>query len=104
MMRNFLRPTRIRAVCSFFLAYFSIQMWHTIRDKNRWPFCSYNMFSYFMSDHQTQPRVRLITDNGLTRGPMVPWGLMPVEFFRVEKILRQVLVSNEDVEVRNAFC
>src|ERR1700722_1181302 len=88
----------------FWLGYLAVQLLHTWQDRNNWPFCSYNMFSYQLGNRQTQQRVTLVTDQGAVLGPAPPWGLMPVEFFRVERILDYVFVKNPDKKLKDAMC
>jgi hypothetical protein len=61
------------------------------------------MFSYQLGDNQQQQRIRLVTDRGAVLGPTNPWGLMPVEFFRVEKILEQVFLAHSSTALKDEF-
>ncbi|MEU1308346.1 hypothetical protein ABZ419_05530 [Streptomyces cinnamoneus] len=85
-------------------AYLGAQLWHTVRDRNRWPFCAYNMFNYRVPETWEQLRIVLYDDRGRTTGPQDPWGLLPVEFFRVVSILESVLIGNQDEKLKEEFC
>ncbi|MEW2577311.1 hypothetical protein [Streptomyces syringium] len=85
-------------------AYLGAQLWHTVRDRNRWPFCAYNMFNYRVPEAWEQLRIVLHDDRGRTTGPLDPWGLLPVEFFRVVSILESVLITNQDEPLKEEFC
>ena len=73
-------------------------------DRNRWPFCTYNMFNYRLGVSATQLRVLLATDQGYLYGPDDPWGLLPIESFRIDAILRQVFCHDVPPGVRDEFC
>ncbi len=78
--------------------------WHTFRNRNTWPWCSYNMFSYHSRPRRPQLRVAVHDAQGTMHGPVDPWGLLPVEFFRVVSALDKVLITNQDEQVRADFC
>ncbi|MFH0244581.1 hypothetical protein ACGRHY_19700 [Streptomyces sp. HK10] len=81
----------------------AVQFAHTVRDRNRWPVCSNNMFNQVLPERLPQLRVRL--RDGERWGGLRPvYGLLPLEFFRVVDICVNVLVENEDREVRDRFC
>lgn len=80
------------------------QAWHVVRDRNRWPLCTFNLFNYHLSDEYPQARVRLVTVEGSVVGPADPWGLLPLDFFRVVSIIERVFFTNEDVSVRERWC
>ncbi|MFE5732533.1 hypothetical protein ACFQ7A_16705 [Streptomyces sp. NPDC056528] len=79
------------------------QFLHTVRDRNRWPICSNNMFNRPLPRHVEQLRVRLKDGDRWTQ-PRSVYGLMPLEFFRVVDICVAVLIDNEDRDVRDRFC
>ncbi|MCG7525364.1 hypothetical protein MHW47_13030 [Streptomyces sp. OfavH-34-F] len=79
------------------------QFVHTVRDRNRWPICSNNMFNQVLPDRVPQLRVRLRDGTRWTE-PRQVYGLLPLEFFRVVDICAAVLMENEDERVRDAFC
>lgn len=79
------------------------QFVHTVRDRNRWPICSNNMFNRPLPQRVEQLRVRLKDGTRWTE-PRSVYGLLPLEFFRVVDICDAVLVDNEDPEVRDRFC
>lgn len=84
--------------------YLGSQVWHTLTNTNRWPFCTFNMFAYHKRDQALQMRVRLFTDDGETTGPADPWSLLPLEFFRVVSLLERVFHTHDDVVERDRFC
>ncbi|MFI6761058.1 hypothetical protein ACIBF5_18170 [Micromonospora sp. NPDC050417] len=81
-----------------------LQMRHTVKNTNRWPWCSYNMFSYRKSHRAMQLRTRLVTASGVCVGPTDPWGLLPLEFFRVISLLERIFFTQQDMAVREEFC
>lgn len=93
-----------RAVLAGTALFLTGQVWHTVTNTNRWPFCSFNMFAYHKRDQALQMRVRLFTDDGTVVGPADPWALLPLEFFRVVSVLERVFHAQEDLGVRDAFC
>jgi hypothetical protein len=93
-----------RALIAGAVALISAQFWHTLRDRNRWPLCSYNLFNYYIPDRYPQVRVRLVTDRGSVVGPTDPWGVLPLEFFRVVSVIERVFLVCEDREVKDRFC
>jgi hypothetical protein len=81
-----------------------VQLHHTLRNTNRWPWCSYNMFSYRKRATAQQLRTRLITERGSIVGPADPWGLLPLEFFRVVALLERLFFTEDDQAARERFC
>lgn len=81
----------------------AVQFAHTVRDRNRWPICSANMFNRPLPQRVEQLRVRL-KDGAEWTEPRSVYGLLPLEFFRVVDICVAVLIDNEDLEVRDRFC
>ncbi|TDV48695.1 hypothetical protein [Actinophytocola oryzae] len=100
--------TRVRTGAAVLLAagiaHLGAQLWHTVRNRNRWPFCAYNMFSYSLPDRWEQLRVVLYDTRGVSTGPMDPFGLLPVEFFRIVSIVEQVFITSSDTALRTEFC
>jgi hypothetical protein len=92
------------AVVAASIAYLGIQVRQTVKDRNAWPFCAYNMFNYYLPDRFQQARVVLATDRGELVGPADPWPLLPLEFFRVISIIERVFITCEDRDVRDDFC
>lgn len=68
------------------------QLAHTVLDRNRWPFCSNNMFNRALPRRFEQFRVRLRDDEGWT-GLLDVYGLLPLEFFRIVETFDQVYVA-----------
>lgn len=91
------------AAAALFAGLLSVQVWHTVRDRNRWPICSNNMFNRVLPERIPQLRVRL-RDGDVWTDPRSVYGLLPLEFFRVVDILDAVLVDNKDHVVRDRFC
>lgn len=83
-------------------AYLLAQFAHTWRRRNRWPLCSYDMFSYPLASRFPQPRVQLCDDEGST--PLMPvYGLLPVEFFRAVAIIDDVFYECRDEALKERF-
>lgn len=82
----------------------AVQMWQTIRNRNDWPFCAYNMFNYRVPARWEQLRVALYDDAGNRTGPIDPWGLLPLEFFRVVSLLDVVFLRGRDAALQTEFC
>ncbi|MEV7185435.1 hypothetical protein [Kitasatospora sp. NPDC093102] len=85
-------------------AYLAVQLWHTFRDRNTWPFCAYNMFTYDLPERWHQLRVVLYDADGHAHGPADPWCLLPVEFFRVVSMMQRFFLGSEDQALRARFC
>ncbi|MFG2357838.1 hypothetical protein [Streptomyces sp. NPDC048521] len=92
------------AVVASGLLYLGMQVGHTVRNSNRWPWCSYNMFSYRSRDRAYQARVRLFTDRSTVVGPADPWGLLPLEFFRVVSLVDDVFIEMREQGRQEQFC
>ncbi|MFF4139491.1 hypothetical protein ACFY1B_50925 [Streptomyces mirabilis] len=92
------------AVLAGGLLYLGLQVTSTVRNTNRWPWCTYNMFSYRSRDRPLQARVRLLTDRGTAVGPADPWGLLPLEFFRVVSLIDDVFIELRERGRQEAFC
>lgn len=78
------------------------QVRHTWQRRKRWPFCSYDMFSYPLGTRFPQPRVQLLDDIGATE-PMPVYGLLPVEFFRTVAILDEIFYECSDEALQDRF-
>lgn len=83
-------------------AYLLGQVFHTWTRRNRWPFCTYDMFSYPLDTRFPQPRVQLRDELGTT-DVMSVYGLLPVEFFRAVAIIDDVFYECEDTELKDRF-
>ncbi|GAA3836819.1 hypothetical protein GCM10022226_68440 [Sphaerisporangium flaviroseum] len=79
------------------------QFFHTVVDRNRWPFCSNNMFNRTLPRRFPQLRIRL-RDGDEWTGLRQVYGLMPLEFFRVVDIFAVILLENQDEELKDRFC
>jgi hypothetical protein len=84
-------------------ALFSVQLLSTFMNKNYWPFCSYNLFHYQSPQRVQEIRVRLFDDRGNSTPILDTWGLLPLEYFRVISILRQIYISNKDENIKQNF-
>jgi hypothetical protein len=62
------------------------------------------MFNYRLGASATQLRVLLATDRGYLHGPDDPWGLLPIESFRIDSILRKVFCDYAPHILRDKFC
>ncbi|MFD0563923.1 hypothetical protein ACFQ2M_19345 [Kitasatospora saccharophila] len=62
------------------------------------------MFAYRKRARAWQLRVRLITGDGQQVGPADPWGLLPMEFFRVVSTLERIFFTEQDHAAREEFC
>lgn len=80
------------------------QLWHTVTRRNRWPFCSYDMFSERLGNQASQVRVILATESGRLHGPDDPWGLLPLEMFRIDSVFRLVFDGDAASTVKDSFC
>jgi hypothetical protein len=97
-------PGRKPAVAAaLLLSVLAVQFYHTVVDRNHWPFCSNNMFNRVLPRKFPQLRIRL-RDGAEWTGLRQVYGLMPLEFFRVVDIFAGVLLENEDPEVKDRFC
>lgn len=84
------------------VGYLAKQVWHTLRRRNAWPFCSYDMFSYPLGTRIPQPRVELRDELGTT-DPLPVYGLLPVEFFRAVAIIGGVFYADTDDQAKDRF-
>jgi hypothetical protein len=92
----FATSARRRALLLFLLAaFFAVQLAHTVADRNTWPFCSYNVFSFLPPLRLPVPRAVLHQDDGAEQ--VVPLGrVVPLEFFRARQVLLNVLMRGDD--------
>lgn len=95
---------RWAAIVAGGLLYLGAQVAHTLRNTNNWPWCAYNMFSYHSGDRAYQARVRLLTDCGTAIGPTDPWGLLPLEFFRVVSLIDDIFIEHPEDNRQESFC
>ncbi|MFI7210900.1 hypothetical protein [Micromonospora maritima] len=82
--------------------YLGAQLWHTWKDRNRWPLCSYNMFNRTLPSRFPQPRVTLHDPAG-SQELLPVYGLLPLEFFRVVSIMAEVFLVNQDEAIKHRF-
>ncbi|SDT83353.1 hypothetical protein SAMN05216371_8174 [Streptomyces sp. TLI_053] len=99
-----MRRRHVIALAAALTGHLALQLFHTLTDRNTWPYCSYNMFSFHAKGVQTRWHVKLVTDGGLVLGPVSAWGLLPLEFFRVDAIIKKVFLQNVDPDLRTSFC
>lgn len=94
--RAYAMSARRRALLLALLALlFGAQLAHTVADRNTWPLCSYNVFSYLPPARLSVPRAVLHQDDGATQ--VVALGkLVPLEFFRARQVILDVLVRGDD--------
>lgn len=71
------------------------QLRHTIKDSNRWPLCSYNMFNRTLPARVSLLKVRLLDGSG-TEPLQDTWGVLPLEFFRTQALLYEVMTQADD--------
>lgn len=91
--RAVLTWTKIAAAAGTVLC---IQIACTLSDRNVWPFCAYNMFNYHLDDTSEELRVVLHEEDGWSSTPLDPWGVLPLEFFRVVSILEEMYITRTD--------
>lgn len=94
---NFLRATKV-ALSAVALAFLFGQCFLTIRNINAWPMSSHNFFAFI----PPEPVVRLIFRAADAKGnwtePMHVGQAMPVEFFRANQIVMQVVRGQSAAE------
>lgn len=80
----------------------AVQVVHTLRNTNRWPFVAQNMFSH--AAPAVTPRLMVVLHDSLggSRG-VFPYSVLPVEFFRAQRLLFQVFVEGDDAERQERF-
>ena len=86
-------PGKLRLATAALAAFLAGQLLATVRNTNRWPFCSYNMFGYDTPLQFEELRVRLLDDAGSWTPLLDTWGLLPFDFFRVISVLDEVKAS-----------
>lgn len=85
-------------------AFLAKQFHQTWRKRSDWPFTSYDMFSYSLPETYQQLRVVPYDRAGASYGPFDPWGLLPLEFFRVVSILQGLFMRPLRWDSRAEFC
>ncbi len=79
----------------------AVQLLHTLRNTNRWPFVAQNMFS-----HDLPVLTRLMVVLYDSRGGehvVFPYSVLPIEFFRAQRVLSQVYMEGSDAECQERF-
>ena len=72
------------------IIFFSIQILCTITNKNRYPFCTYNMFSKTYNGKYAQYEVYL-TNTTKHKSFLCPaYKIIPIEFFRVNSVMDNI--------------
>ncbi|KFE68870.1 hypothetical protein [Hyalangium minutum] len=80
----------------------AVQLVHTLRNTNRWPFVAQNMFSHAVP--AVTPRLMVVLHDSLGGSRVVfPYSVLPVEFFRAQRLLFQVFVEGDDAERQERF-
>jgi len=74
----------------------SVQLVATLRNENCWPIPAQNMFSHLVPSAARRLMVVLHDSNG-GESAEFPYRVLPVEFFRAQRILHRVFVEAEDV-------
>jgi hypothetical protein len=79
----------------------AVQLAHTLRNTNRWPFAAQNMFSH---DAPVMTRLMVVLYDSLGGERVVfPYSVLPVEFFRAQRVLSQVYLESGDFERQERF-
>jgi hypothetical protein len=93
----------LQVICWFSLGLFgAIQLLHTLSNINRWPFPAQNMFSHNLPAEVPRLMVKLHDSQGVTQ-VVFPYSVLPVEFFRAQRILCQVYLENDDFALQDQF-
>ncbi len=72
-----------------------MQLGHTLKDRNTFPFCSYNVFAFLAPTRLVTPRAVLRQSDGATQ--VVPLGrVVPLEFFRARQVVMRQVVGSDD--------
>jgi hypothetical protein len=80
----------------------AVQLIHTLQNANRWPFVAQNMFSH--TAPLVVPRLMVVLHDSLGGARVVfPYSVLPVEFFRAQRLLYQVYLEGEDADRQERF-
>jgi len=85
-----------------FLVFISIQLFHTWNNKNRWPFVAQNMFAHDLPD-PVKRIVCIVRDTNGIQKTVFPYAILPVEFFRAQRMLIQVFLTGNDEDKQAEF-
>ena len=78
------------------------QLAHTLRNTNRWPFVAQNMFSHAAPPVMARIMVELHDSLG-GKQLVFPYSVLPVEFFRAQRLLLEVYQEGNDAERQERF-
>jgi hypothetical protein len=78
------------------------QLFATLTNRNRWPIPAQNMFSHLVPEVARRLMVVLHDSQG---GESVhfPYRVLPVEFFRAQRLLHRVYIESEDINRQANF-
>lgn len=79
-----------------------VQLGHTLADRNRWPFAAQNMFAHALPARVPRIMVALHDSHGGKR-TVFPHDVLPIEFFRAQRLLGDVYFDSEDIELQSRF-
>jgi hypothetical protein len=82
-------------------AFMAGQLAHTIANKNNWPFASFNMFSFSTPRLPRRRLCILVGVDGHCVGPVPAWCLLPMEYFRVDAMIKSVFQAPRPERVRH---
>ncbi|MBW8687199.1 hypothetical protein [Chitinophaga rhizophila] len=77
------------------VAFFVIQVSHTIRNTNSWPFCSYNMFNRMMQPKIDEFMIWLYDSKG-NKQLVLPGNAIPIEYYRTPVLMSDVFDGNNE--------
>jgi hypothetical protein len=80
----------------------AVQLAQTLRNTNRWPFVAQNMFSHAVPPVTQRLMVELHDSLG-GKHLVFPYCVLPVEFFRAQRLLLQVYQEGNDPERQERF-
>lgn len=78
----------------FTIVFFTIQIWCTATNKNRFPFCTYNMFSKTYYGKYAQYEVLFINTLKDDSVFVPAYKVLPIEFFRVNSIMDNIYAND----------
>jgi hypothetical protein len=84
------------------VAFMAGQFVHTLMNRNWWPFASFNMFSFSCPDTPRRRLAILVTASGECVGPIPAWRLLPLEYFRVDALMKECFQGARSTQRRAA--